>query len=185
MTQQTCSVCSEPAIIERGDYDFSDLADVGGIVLTNIELIRCTQCGNVDPVIPRMADIMRLIGVAIVMQPRSLRGDELRYLRKYLGLSAERFAAIVGVNKSVMSRWENGHDDIGPQSDRLIRLLFMALGKRTRQLSRDAAKSFDNLGSGRRMGTIVIDARDLTYDFAESHQHSRGENEESPHEPAL
>lgn len=167
MTDQICSACGGATAIERGDYDFSELADVRGVVLTNVELIRCQQCRNVDPVIPRMSEIMRLIGIAIAMQPRSLRGDEVRYLRKYLGVSAERFAAILGVNKSVMSRWENGHDDIGQQSDRLIRLVFLAQGKGTRQLSREAAKVFDRLRPERRRGTIIVDAENLSYDFAE------------------
>ncbi|HUH03867.1 MAG TPA: helix-turn-helix transcriptional regulator [Kofleriaceae bacterium] len=44
-------------------------------------------------------------------------------MRKALGWSSLDLADTLGVDASTVSRWENGKQDIGPQADRLLRLL--------------------------------------------------------------
>ena len=38
-------------------------------MLENIELIDCHKCGNVEPIIPKMAKIHRLIAFALIKKP--------------------------------------------------------------------------------------------------------------------
>ena len=50
MKKQACSICGAAARVVKGDYQFkqSGLRDV---VLLDIDLIKCGECGNIDPVL--------------------------------------------------------------------------------------------------------------------------------------
>jgi transcriptional regulator with XRE-family HTH domain len=52
-----------------------------------------------------------------------LTGPEIRFLRKFLGLSGVDFARRMGVAPEVVSKWEHDKDPIGGQSDRLLRMM--------------------------------------------------------------
>jgi len=49
--------------------------------------------------------------------------DELRRIRKRLGLSQSRFAALLGVHPVTVRKWEAGMQGMAHTADRLIRLL--------------------------------------------------------------
>jgi transcriptional regulator with XRE-family HTH domain len=55
-----------------------------------------------------------------------LSGEEARYLRKWVGYSATELAETTGYSKSIISRWENEKQNIGKESDRLLRLVVFA-----------------------------------------------------------
>jgi transcriptional regulator with XRE-family HTH domain len=59
----------------------------------------------------------------IVEQAVRLMGEEVRFLRTYLGLRSVDFARIMGVTKECVSRWENEKEQIGGTADRLLRML--------------------------------------------------------------
>jgi transcriptional regulator with XRE-family HTH domain len=68
-----------------------------------------------------------VIALHLVEKPGPLRGDEIRFLRKWAGFPARQFAALVGVSPEHLSRIENGHTDaLGPPSDRLARAIAVA-----------------------------------------------------------
>ena len=48
---------------------------------------------------------------------------DLRRLRRRLGVSQARFAALVGVTSNTVARWERGELGMRPTTDRLIRLV--------------------------------------------------------------
>jgi len=48
---------------------------------------------------------------------------EVRRARRALGLSQSKFAALLGVHKLTVLRWEAGHFPVGGPAARLIRLL--------------------------------------------------------------
>jgi putative zinc finger/helix-turn-helix YgiT family protein len=93
------------------------------VVLSGIEVRRCTQCDNYDVSIPRMEQLHRLIALAIIEKESRLRGEEVRYLRSLLGWSGASLARHMGVADETVSRWENDATPIGPQADRLLRLI--------------------------------------------------------------
>jgi len=93
------------------------------VTLVGIDVRTCPNCGERHPAIPRVMDLHQVIAHAIVGKPSRLGGPEVRFLRTYLGRSTEDFAAIMGVTREQVSRWENNHNPIGPQADRLLRLL--------------------------------------------------------------
>jgi superfamily II DNA or RNA helicase len=49
-----------------------------------------------------------------------MTGEEIKKLRKTMGLTQQQFAAKLGVSFTAVNRWEKGHND--PQSDRILRI---------------------------------------------------------------
>lgn len=90
-------------------------------------MAECSKCGNSDVIIPRMAKIHCAIAQALVKSPARLTGDQLRFLRKHLGLSGDQLGGYLHTDRTKISKWERGEDRIGPPTDRLVRLLAAAL----------------------------------------------------------
>jgi DNA-binding transcriptional regulator YiaG len=74
--------------------------------------------------IPAMAKLHRALALAIVESGQRLGPPEVKFLRKYLGLSNQDFAKVMNVSESQASRWANG-DEMGGSAERLLRLLVL------------------------------------------------------------
>ncbi len=61
------------------------------------------------------------------MSPSRLTGEQIRFLRKHLGFSGDQLGTYLHTDRTKISKWESGKDQIGPASDRLIRLLAASL----------------------------------------------------------
>ena len=81
----------------------------------------------------------------MIAKPYELTGEDVRFLRKYLELSAAEFANILSVDKSTLSRWENGDRALGPQSDRLIRTVVLGLGEGMKEKLEQQVRSFPEI----------------------------------------
>ena len=97
------------------------------VYLLNMEFRVCDSCGSKVPRLKRMPDLHAPIARAIAMQPCPLRGQDIRFLRKQLGYSAKEWARFLRTDASTLSRWENGQQELGTQSDTLIRLLYFRI----------------------------------------------------------
>ena len=93
------------------------------VTLAGINVNRCAKCGEVEVEIPRVEKLHKAIAGALVRKAARLSGAEVRFLRSQLGYSGADFAKVIGVSASTVSRWENEHEPIGPQADRLLRLM--------------------------------------------------------------
>src|SRR5258707_13351819 len=93
-----CSNCGKDAKTVRGSYDFKE-SGLSNVVLQGIQLIRCSHCGNEDPIIPRINDLVRLLTVAVISKPYRLQGGEDRFLRKHLRMTGDEFARVMAVVK--------------------------------------------------------------------------------------
>jgi DNA-binding transcriptional regulator YiaG len=124
MKTELCSNCGAVAsvLLDR-DYQLEGVDFP--VTLRKIELIKCSSCGNVDPIIPNMDDMMNALAMAVICQPVKLTGAKIRFLRKFVGKSAEEFARLIHVDHTHLSKVENEHLPVGDQSDRLIRLLVL------------------------------------------------------------
>ncbi len=120
--QRVCRECGDKASVVRKDYRFT-ACGLGNVILKDIEVVVCKGCGGESPRIPNHEDLMRTIGVALVAKRSELAGDEVRFLRKYLGEGSVSFAKMLGINRSHLSRVENGAMAISRQTDRLVRTL--------------------------------------------------------------
>lgn len=123
-TQRRCRACAGEVQLVRQDYQFKE-SGLDNVILKNIEVLVCKQCGTVVPRIPRLNDLMRTIVVAMIAKPSELDGAEVRFLRKFMDETIEQFARKLGVNRSHLSRLENGSLVISKQTDRLVRAIVL------------------------------------------------------------
>ncbi len=72
-----------------------------------------------------------------------MSGDEIRNLRKQLGLTQEEFAHAVAVTFSTVNRWENGHAKPSKLARRAIEALMGPKGS-----SGGGSQSLEELASG-------------------------------------
>lgn len=128
MSKVQCSNCEKDAKVVRGSYTFKE-SGLSNVVLQGVELITCQHCGNEDPIIPRINDLMRYLAVAVICKPYPLQGEEIRFLRKYLRMTGDEFARLIDVDKTTVSKWENNDDPVGKNNDRLIRLTVLGIGE--------------------------------------------------------
>lgn len=158
-----CSNCDASARRVRANYPFKE-SGLPNVILKGVETIRCTECGNADPIIPRANELMKQLVLAVVEKPHGLTGQEVRFLRKHLGMSGSTFASHLGVDRSVVSRWENGHDPIGPQSDRLIRTVAISLGG-LKNRAEQVVRKFSIIADGSKTVKIEINAEELSFEY--------------------
>ena len=126
-----CGNCGHKVTPEFRDHRYTE-SGLSNVVLQGIAIADCLKCGSSDVIIPRMAKIHRAIAQALTESPARLTGEQLRFLRKHLGLSGDRLGAYLHTDKTKISKWERGEDRIGPATDRLIRLLAAALDSELR-----------------------------------------------------
>jgi putative zinc finger/helix-turn-helix YgiT family protein len=108
--------------VKREDYRY-DESGLSNVVLEGITVRRCPGCDAAEPTIPNIEGLHRAIAQALITQPRRLSGEEIRFLRTYLGWTGVDFARHMGVVPTSVSRWENDKEPIGPQAERALRLM--------------------------------------------------------------
>ena len=135
------------------------------VVLKNIEVIKCSHCGNEDPIIHRMADLMKQIAQALVEKPYALTGAEIRFLRKYLGMNGADFASLLHSDKTVLSRWENDQVDVGSKSDLLIRAIVCNLGSGLKPEAERIVRKFPEIDESAPK-SLRIEINDSTFAYA-------------------
>jgi YgiT-type zinc finger domain-containing protein len=160
-----CSKCGAEAVQLTGNHLFSE-SGLSNLVLKNIKIIKCEQCGNSDPVISRLKDTIREVARAIVNKPFGLTGEEIRFLRKYLEMSQETFAGHLHSDKAVLSRWENDHEPAGARSDLLIRSVTVVLGEGLRADSERIVKNFPTIQDGAKKVRWEIESEHMTVVYA-------------------
>ena len=112
--------CGEKSRVVRGDYLFVE-SGLDNVLLRKAKLLKCNQCGSVTPLLSNINQLMQVIACALVLKPSELAGKEIRFLRKYIGLTGEQFGRKLGLTKEHISRIENEKHPVGPQTERLIR----------------------------------------------------------------
>ena len=117
-----CADCDTPMVSTNEAYKYSE-SGLPNVTLVGIEVRRCPHCGEQAAAIPRVMQLHQILAQSIVRKRARLAAQEVRFLRTYLGRSTEDFAKLMGVTREQVSRWENGHNPIGAQADRLLRLL--------------------------------------------------------------
>ena len=143
----TCVECGGKVTSARETVKY-DASGLSGITLRNIEVRRCEKCGDYEILIPKIEQLHYLMAHAIIRKPASLVGEEIRFVRKYLGWSAADFAAHMGARLETISRWENGKLTMSPQADRLLRMM-VALREPEKDYSLDTLKAILPKKAGR------------------------------------
>ena len=141
MRRMKCSECGTAMRTRKENYRY-DECGLRNITLVGVEVTRCARCGNFEVAIPRIEGLHRLIARLLIEKMTRFRGEEVRFLRKGLGWSGADFARHMGVAEETVSRWENDATPIGPQADRLLRLM-VAHGRLTMQYATERLARID------------------------------------------
>jgi YgiT-type zinc finger domain-containing protein len=165
MKKGKCSNCGADARIVRGDYEFKE-SGLRDLVLLDIELVKCGKCGNVDPILFQVDELMHIAAVAILQKPYRLQGEELRFLRKHIDLSQEEFAKLLHVDKTTLSKWENNEDPIGVQSDLLARAIVISRDKRLEKRAADHIRAFAKIADKQKRVRVEVDTEKYEYEYA-------------------
>jgi putative zinc finger/helix-turn-helix YgiT family protein len=120
----TCSICGAKMSSKRENYKYT-ACGLDYVTLMNIEVRRCKECGEFEAVIPKIEELHRVIAQTIAKRRSLLRGCEIRFLRKYLGLSGADAAEALSVGASWLSRCENDRTDLSKGAERLLRLMVL------------------------------------------------------------
>jgi putative zinc finger/helix-turn-helix YgiT family protein len=116
-----CIQCG--ALLRRGRENVPD-RDLPGVILVDVTVNRCPNCGEWSVEIPHHEDLTRALAQLVIEKPGHLTKEEVRYLRSCVGFeSATEFARVIGHDASTVSRWENGQQPIGRHAELLLRLM--------------------------------------------------------------
>ena len=118
--------CGSEMKIGKENYRYTE-SGLDNVTLLGVEVRRCPKCGEWEVVVPRLAELHRLLARAVATKRSLLKPQEIRFLRKYLGYSSADFAHAIDVAPETLSRWENGRSEINRIADLLLR--FMALNR--------------------------------------------------------
>lgn len=124
-----CTDCGTAMKTRKENYRY-DECGLKYVTLVGVEVSRCPKCDNYEIAIPRIEGLHRLIARVLIEKATRFTGGEVRFLRKSLGWSGSDFGKHMGVADETVSRWENDAAPIGPQADRLLRLM-VAQGRLT------------------------------------------------------
>jgi putative transcriptional regulator len=122
-----CALCAGEMVRRRENYRY-DASGLRRLTLVGVEVARCPSCGEHEVVIPAIEDLHHAIARALVTQAGRLRHDEVRFLRKHLGLSGVDFAKLIDVTPETVSRWERGALRMSVMAERLLRALVLTQG---------------------------------------------------------
>ena len=78
--------------------------------------------GHQEIELPNAEQLHRLLASLVIRKPALLRGPEIRFLRKELGLSGRAFANRLGMTPEHLSRLETGRRAVSPTTSLLARL---------------------------------------------------------------
>jgi putative zinc finger/helix-turn-helix YgiT family protein len=110
--------------VRRERVPFDRPIGLPGVQLDTL-VARCPKCGEYEVLLPNIEGLHQVVARRIVAKRARLSGAEIRFLRKVLGWSGADFAEHMGTTAETVSRWENGPAPIGPQADRLLRLMVL------------------------------------------------------------
>jgi len=117
-----CIECAAELKVDHKDHRYAE-AGLDNVTLVGIEVRTCPNCGGEEFVIPHIEELHKLLAFALASKEGSLTPDEIRFLRKYLGLSGAALSKQTGVRAESESRWENGKKLMEAPSERLLRLM--------------------------------------------------------------
>ncbi len=121
-----CASCGGTMIETRETVAYD--CGLEGVMLEGVTVARCPACGEREVEVPKTLKLHEAIATALAGKPERLGPKEIRFLRKYLGLSGTDFAAKLGVDKATVSRWERveAPTPMGGQAERLLRVLILS-----------------------------------------------------------
>lgn len=166
MKKEACANCGKEARVITGNYRFDEVGLP--VLLKNIEMVDCNECGTREPIIPSLNELMHVLAFAVVVHPCKLKGQHIRFLRKYLGMSADEFSGLVHADRTTLSKWENNSQEIGSKADRLIRFVVVSESAELRKQLEEFMQKYRELTdcSQNQAPQINVKTETLEYEYA-------------------
>ncbi len=117
-----CLNCGSMLKTTRENHNYKE-SGLGSVTLVGVEVSACAGCGDREVAIPAIEELHQLIAGAIVLKAARLVPEEIRFLRKHLGLSQPDLASLLGVTVESVNRWENAKVQMSVSAERLLRFL--------------------------------------------------------------
>jgi putative transcriptional regulator len=99
------------------------LASLGLDIQVEANVYTCAACGEVFEGFTQVVVLHQTIADHLTTRPGPLRGVEIRFLRKHIGLSSKDLAEQMGVDPATISRWQADKQKMSASHDRMLRLL--------------------------------------------------------------
>lgn len=126
-----CFDCGKGKLKEtRENYRYME-SGLPNVLLKDILVRRCPDCGAEYISIPAIENLHRTIAMILVNKPGRLTSTEIKFMRKSLGWSGADFARKFHVASSQVSRWESesSHQPMGKANELLLRTA-VAIGQK-------------------------------------------------------
>ena len=148
-----CIECGARMKKTKGDYNYSE-SGIDKVILRGISIYVC-KCGQKAPSIRHIEQLHELIALDVVRQKHQLVGQEVKFLRKAMGLKAVDLANILSVTKVTVSRWEaDKASRIGPANDKLLRLLYLDKKGLLKSVAKDIQSLLEEIVEPEPLGAI-------------------------------
>ncbi len=122
-----CPSCGKAMRATKRDHRYEE-SGLKNVVLRDTTVYEC-GCGEMLPELPQVGRLHQRIAEDLISKQSPLTGEEFRFLRKAMGMSAKELTRLLGVTAVTISRWENNKEKVGAQSDRLLRCLYLTRSK--------------------------------------------------------
>lgn len=96
-----------------------------GITLTGVPVYRCPKCGDYEVAIRNLEGLHQEIAHALARRRERLQAEEIRFMRKYLGMSVPDLAKRLRTGVDTVKHWEASGKPrpIGVQAEMLLRMM--------------------------------------------------------------
>jgi DNA-binding transcriptional regulator YiaG len=123
-----CEECNIEMRVDKAThenpYQF-DRCGLDDVYLIGIERHTCPKCNALYPIIPRIQELHTEIASILIEKASALTGQEIRYLRRWIGVEAQVFANLLGLRPEHLSKVENNRLKLGTAAERLVRIFAM------------------------------------------------------------
>lgn len=92
------------------------------LIVNSVQLKTCKICGQNSHFIPYPDRLIAAAAVGRAKVSAKLTGNEIRFLRKALELSAKDLSKALGVAAETFSRWENDKAPMSPAIEKMLRI---------------------------------------------------------------
>ncbi len=120
-----CTNCSNDKAIKAKKVTVKyDASGLDYLSISGVDEYKCPKCGEVFRNYGNVEKLNGTIARYIATKKELLAGQEIRFIRKYLGFNTKMFAEnILKVDSSTLSRYENDKTDHGETLDNFIKYL--------------------------------------------------------------
>jgi transcriptional regulator with XRE-family HTH domain len=116
-----CPKCEIEMKKKEGNYHFTE-SGLDNVYLTDT-LFECLECGMELALFPNPEELTQaVVRFLIHHQKERLKGDQILFLRKAMGLTGAALADFLDKPRGEISRWENGRASISPHLDLKLRV---------------------------------------------------------------